>query len=263
MGVKPCLLNSAGRKCFMVQGISSTIFRKAATDKAEEGFCARGVFNILTALGIPCTSGDAHTWKTTLPQNGWKLVHGRPEDAPVGAVLVFDRNKNYMNLPEKDRSGRRFGHVEVVAERDGQRMYVSDEPRENWGGSVRGNFVGYYVHPDLGNMTNGDKPERKIIEAVASNAHSNAPEGARRSPRKPETLSAAFNFDAGALENMNFGQILMLIFEKLLGIDMTKLIRNKPGELDGPVVDISKGADRAVPATEQAPGTELPATLKT
>lgn len=240
----------------MVQGISDKIFRKAATDNAEGGYCARGVFNILTTLGLPCTSGDAHTWKASLPKNGWQLVHGRPEDAPVGAVLVFDRNKGYRNLPEDDRSGRRFGHVEVVAESNGQRMYVSDAPRKNWGGSVPGNYVGYYVHPDLGSVTNNNKPGRGVIEAVANSAHSKRASSRDdgRAGARPDALSAAFNFDAGALENMNFGQILMLLFEALLGMDMSKMIRNKPGELDGPVVDVSPKPD--VPA-------ELPPTIRT
>ncbi len=249
----------------MVQGISDKIFRKAASDNAKEGYCARGVFNILTTLGLPCTNGDAHTWKASLPKNGWQLVHGRPEDAPVGAVLVFDRNKNYMSLPKDDESGRRFGHVEVVAESNGQRMYVSDKARENYGGSVRGNYVGYYVHPDLGNVTSGDKPSRGIIESVANQAHSKRASSRDdgRAGGSTDALSAAFNFDAGALENMNIGQIFMLIFEKILGIDLSKMIRNKPGELDGPVVDISRKPQTDVPdQTHNTPG-ELPPAIRT
>lgn len=128
---------------------SEDALRYSQIDSARDGWCAMGVANILQDQGLACTRGDAYTWAQTLPQNGWVLIEGlSPETAPEGAVLVYDRNGNHASLPESDRSGRRFGHVEVVTvDDDGNRTYTSDEARQGWGGSVPHNFVGVYVNP--------------------------------------------------------------------------------------------------------------------
>ncbi len=127
--------------------LSSSFFRTAATDNAGGGYCAKGVANILQAAGLDCTRGNAHTWDDTLPQNGWQKLEGvTPENAPPGAVIVYDRDQNYRGKG----GGAEYGHVEIVAiEADGDRKYVSDKARDNWGGTVPDNFVGVYIHPDL------------------------------------------------------------------------------------------------------------------
>ena len=114
-------------------------------DDAYGGYCAKGVANILEGLGVSCTRNHAHTWKDTLPKNGWELIHVRPEDAPVGSVIVYDRSPGSKGAG----GGKEFGHVEIVAEKDGERRYVSDKARKNWGGTVPQNLVGVYVHPKL------------------------------------------------------------------------------------------------------------------
>lgn len=127
--------------------LSSSFFRTAASDNAGGGYCAKGVANILQAAGLDCTRGNAHTWDETLPQNGWQMLEGvTPENAPPGAVIVYDRDRNYSGKG----GGAEYGHVEIVAiEADGDRKYVSDKARDNWGGTVPDNFVGVYIHPDL------------------------------------------------------------------------------------------------------------------
>jgi len=127
--------------------LSSSFFRTAASDNAGGGYCAKGVANILQAAGLDCTRGNAHTWDETLPQNGWQMLEGvTPENAPPGAVIVYDRDTNYSGKG----GGAEYGHVEIVAvEADGDRKYVSDKARDNWGGTVPDNFVGVYIHPDL------------------------------------------------------------------------------------------------------------------
>ena len=135
--------------------LSSSFFRTAASDNAYGGYCAKGVANILQAAGLGYTRGNAHTWDETLPENGWQKVEGlTPENAPPGAVLVFDRDTNYRGKG----GGAEYGHVEIVAvEADGDRKYVSDKARDNWGGSVPGNFVGVYINPKLHRpLENGD-----------------------------------------------------------------------------------------------------------
>lgn len=130
-----------------VEDLSSQAFRTAAADNARGGYCAKGVANILRDAGLGYTRGNAHTWDETLPENGWQKLEGiTPENAPPGAVLVYDRDVNYSNKS----GGHKYGHVEIVAvDNNGNRQYVSDKARDNWGGSVPGNFIGVYVNPKL------------------------------------------------------------------------------------------------------------------
>lgn len=127
--------------------LCSQFLQTAASDNAYGGYCAKGVANILEAAGLGYTRGNAHTWDETLPENGWQLLEGvTPENAPPGAVLVYDRDTNYQGKG----GGAQYGHVEIVAEEaDGTRSYVSDKARDNWGGTVPGNFVGVYINPKL------------------------------------------------------------------------------------------------------------------
>ncbi len=127
--------------------LCSQFLQTAASDNAYGGYCAKGVANILEAAGLGYTRGNAHTWDETLPENGWQLLEGvTPENAPPGSVLVYDRDANFQGKG----GGAQYGHVEIVAEAaDGSRLYVSDKARNNWGGSVPGNFVGVYINPKL------------------------------------------------------------------------------------------------------------------
>ncbi|PCI57299.1 MAG: hypothetical protein COB36_03275 [Alphaproteobacteria bacterium] len=127
--------------------LCSQFLQTAASDNAYGGYCAKGVANILEASGLGYTRGNAHTWDETLPENGWQMLEGvTPENAPPGAVLVYDRDTNYQGKG----GGAQYGHVEIVAvDANGDRKYVSDAARSNWGGTVPGNFVGVYINPKL------------------------------------------------------------------------------------------------------------------
>lgn len=128
--------------------LCSQFLQTAASDNAHGGYCARGVANILEDIGFEHIWANAHSWEESLPQQGWQLLEGiTPENAPPGAVLVYDHNES--NYSGKG-GGAEFGHVEIVAvDANGDRKYVSDAARNNWGGTVPGNFVGVYIHPKL------------------------------------------------------------------------------------------------------------------
>lgn len=91
-----------------------------------------------------------------MPRNGWIKLEGiRPEDAPPGAVLVYDRNPPGQRNND-GKGGDEFGHVEIATvDVNGRRQYVSDKARDNWGGTVPQNFVGVYVHPSLHKTMDG------------------------------------------------------------------------------------------------------------
>lgn len=224
--------------------LSSSFFRTAATDNAGGGYCAKGVANILQAAGLECTRGNAHTWDETLPQNGWQKLEGvTPENAPPGAVLVFDRDTNYRGKG----GGAEYGHVEIVAiEADGDRKYVSDKARDNWGGTVPDNFVGVYIHPDLhkplengqysptlvgdvdlssnadtynvpssGTTTNGSTPEIFSTEERQRRALNDLILNGQLTATDPST-SQSFNDASNATPFM----LLAIIFKALFDVDM-------------------------------------------
>ncbi len=122
----------------------------ACRDDARGGYCGRGVHNILTSQGYRVPSADGHNWDRTLPQNGWVKLEGvNARNAPEGAVLVYDSDVQRGRAPRNGRNGQggdEFGHVEVVCyDAQGNRKYVSDAARSNFGGTVPNNFVGAYV----------------------------------------------------------------------------------------------------------------------
>ncbi|MBK6897383.1 MAG: hypothetical protein IPH06_12415 [Alphaproteobacteria bacterium] len=133
--------------------LSSVFLQKSRVDDAGGGYCAKGVANLLEHVGLGCQRGDAYTWKSSLPQNGWIKLEGvRPEDAPPGSVLLYDRSANSRGKG----GGTEFGHVEIATvDVNGRRQYVSDKARDNWGGTVPQNFVGVYVHPSLHKTMDG------------------------------------------------------------------------------------------------------------
>ena len=121
---------------------SAKALKIAASDNAGAGYCAKGTANILEKMGYDIERGHAYKWDEMLPENGWVKLKGvRPENAPEGAVLVFDKNEHGGRT-----GGANYGHVEVVAEKDGERMFVSDKARNNWGGTVPQNFEGAYMY---------------------------------------------------------------------------------------------------------------------
>jgi hypothetical protein len=122
---------------------SDVALRVARNDNAGGGFCARGTHNILTTMGYVSPRGDAHTWDEQLKGNShWVRLSGvTPQSAPEGAVLFYDRTS-----ANAKGGGAKYGHVEVVVDDGGQRRYVSDAARSNFGGTVPQNFEGAYLY---------------------------------------------------------------------------------------------------------------------
>jgi len=201
------------------QNFNDRVLATAATDDAHGGYCARGVANILMDLKISTTRGDAYTWKESLPKNGWVLMKGiTPENAPPGAVLVYDKN-----YPEGKSGGAKSGHVEIVTEVNGHRKYVSDKARDNWGGTVPGNFVGVYVHPSLASL----KSDSKLPENYQATFGLDTPEvktGLAGSPRTDQFNLAALLQNQGGNPVAAFLNLLVMLF---MGGDV-----NKPQEPD-------------------------------
>ncbi|MCO4783975.1 MAG: CHAP domain-containing protein [Candidatus Cloacimonetes bacterium] len=131
------------------QSKSDEAQRIAASDNAGSGYCAKGVANILLQMDYPVTRGNAHDWDTTLPQNGWKKITCSPASCPAGSVLQFDSNYQLQNGGQSVSGGGRWGHVEIVTKKaDGSTTYCSDRCRNNWGGTVPGNFGGAWVYEE-------------------------------------------------------------------------------------------------------------------
>ena len=176
------------------QDLSSKILRIARTDNASKGYCAKGVGNIMEKLGVDVTRGNAHTWDESLPRNGWIKLEGlAAENAPVGAISVFDRDSNYRGKV----GGHQYGHIEVAAlDNRGNKIFVSDKARDNSGGRVPGNFAGVFVHPKLHGelIASLNKPTESSAIITAFNDGGIKDGGvASADKQQPQPLDAAFN----------------------------------------------------------------------
>lgn len=144
-------------------------------DDAREGYCAKGVANILEAQGYNITRADGHNWDRTLPQSGWVKLEGvNARNAPEGAVLVYDSDIQRGRAPRNGRNsqgGDEFGHAEIVCyDANGNRKYVSDTARDNAGGTVPNNFAGAYVPRERYELMLAEqRRERQADTAVARN----------------------------------------------------------------------------------------------
>lgn len=135
------------------QIISETARRTCTQDNAFEGQCSKGVMNVLQACGIrhPYRQGEARLVMDQLerlaqqPDSGWcRIKIDNPKHAPDGSILCYDRNKTFRS---DDKSGRAFGHIEIVAHRGKETSFISDKARPNNGGTVKHNWDGYaYVY---------------------------------------------------------------------------------------------------------------------
>lgn len=123
----------------------------ADSDNAFGGYCAKGVGNILTAQGleegVDFLRGDGHDWANNLERTGWVKLAVSPEDAPPGAILVYNSDIR-AGKPNRGTGGGSYGHAEIKVEHQGRTYYVSDKARDNYGGSVPDNYVGAYVRPE-------------------------------------------------------------------------------------------------------------------
>jgi hypothetical protein len=119
------------------------------TDNASLGFCARGVANILQNQNLGNFRGvDAHDMINLTNSQGWvRLPNVTPQNAPVGALLLFNSDVRLGKSP-RNKGGGKFGHAELVVDNNGQRGYVSDKVRNNFGGSVPDNFQGAWVRAE-------------------------------------------------------------------------------------------------------------------
>lgn len=221
--------------------LSSVFLHQSRVDNAGGGYCAKGVANLLEHVGLGCQRGDAYTWRDSLPRNGWIKLEGvRPEDAPPGAVLLYDRSANSTGRG----GGAEFGHVEIATvDVNGRRQYVSDKARDNWGGTVPQNFVGVYVHPSLHRTTDGihytpNLEPRSSTMLAASQGRQQPPEqragqtggstdlaflnlingSTGTGPEQPSGGGTSSNFNDQA--NVAAFVILAAVMSKMFGIEM-------------------------------------------
>lgn len=251
--------------------LSQAFLRQARVDNAGGGYCAKGVANLLQHVGLDCTRGDAYTWKNSLPQNGWIKLEGiRPEDAPPGAVLVFDRSANSAGKG----GGTEFGHVEIVTvDTNGRRQYVSDAARDNWGGTVPQNFVGVYVHPSLHRTQDGihyspnlDTRTGGAMAAGGQGGSSRNRDGGSTAGLDPALVAflnnpAGANGDAAGLggssssafnnnANVSAFLVLAMMISAIYGIEMDTGAR-RPGAdpgVDADPAGLTAGTDRTTSA---------------
>lgn len=129
---------------------------QSATDDIGSGWCGRGVFSILNSMGLGngLKGGNGQDWEKILREAGWKPLRClAPQQAPYGSVLVYLGDARSGKIARGTRGGY-FGHVEIVAlDRGGRRLYVSDSPRANPGGTVRDNFTGRAWLPPGSSLT--------------------------------------------------------------------------------------------------------------
>lgn len=123
--------------------------RIAQTDNAGNGYCAKGVGNILESMGlrngVDFQRGNGHDWDTMLEEKGWVRLNVSPEDAPNGAILVYDSDIQAGKV-NRGTGGGSYGHAEIKIEtNDGRTFYVSDAARANAGGTVADNYKGAYI----------------------------------------------------------------------------------------------------------------------
>lgn len=203
--------------------LSDHFIQKSRTDDADPGQCAKGVANILESVGAPVTrKGSAYEYKDMLPQQGWKKLEGiTPENAPAGAVIVYDRDPAATR--KYNGRGSEHGHVEIVAiGSNGHRSYVSDKARDNYGGTVPDNFVGVYVHPMLTNGSDIQLAEAKNKGETEEQQRRQQLARLTTDGDKPNPLSLSGNaaqdqFNSKA--NVMALALMMAIISKLFGID--------------------------------------------
>lgn len=220
---------------------------QARLDDAGLYQCAKGVANLLAAAGLPYTRGDGHTWKDSLPKNGWVRLEGfNPQNAPPGAVIAYDRDP--PSIRKNNGAGSEFGHVEIVAMgEDGKRRYVSDTTRTNPGGTVPHNFAGVFWHPSMGplptpgsdNTYAGTAPS--AVLARQQQGSDRTPAGARDTadtgggPARDTTTAGTFNDASG---NSKYSILMVMLAMAVLSSAMTG---NKP-EPDAPAVTRPPGS---------------------
>jgi hypothetical protein len=117
---------------------------RAKTDSVGPGMCGRGLWSVLTTLGYDkgIKSANGQDWEEVLSKAGWVPWYcPSPELAPYGSVLVYLSDVRLVGKNMVGTKGGVFGHAELVAFDAGKRVYVSDAPRSNAGGTVLHNFT--------------------------------------------------------------------------------------------------------------------------
>ena len=86
-----------------------------------------------------CGGPHGHDYHANMKCSGWtNRPDLTPYNAPPGCLISYNSRKRVGDKAvTRKGSGHTYGHVEIVALRaDGKRQYVSDKPRNTWGGSV-------------------------------------------------------------------------------------------------------------------------------
>jgi len=140
------LLYSQITKAEMTKATLVATTEEAGQDSIGPGYCGRGVFHLLSKLGLGhgIGSADGQEWERILKRAGWKATFcDHPSKAPLGSILVYTSDLRLFGKNRIGTKGGDFGHVEIVSiNKYGKRVYVSDAARENYGGTVPKNFTG-------------------------------------------------------------------------------------------------------------------------
>ena len=134
----------SGRGAFMPLGALKEAAAVSREDGVGSGWCGRGVWSVLTALGYGegIRSANGQDWETVLHNAGWTPLRCLdPSMAPFGSVLVYLSDMRLQGRNVVGTKGGVYGHVELVGIDEGKRSYISDRPRPNPGGTVPHNFT--------------------------------------------------------------------------------------------------------------------------
>ena len=138
------LFSVASRASLMPPETLRAAITSSTTDDVGSGYCGRGVWSVLSSIGYGTGlhSGDGQDWEGILRQGGWTPVPCiTPRLAPPGSVLVYRGNMQTFGQKTIETHGAQYGHVELVAQLGTRKIYVSDAPRINPGGTVLANFT--------------------------------------------------------------------------------------------------------------------------
>jgi hypothetical protein len=142
----------------------------ARSDGVGPGYCGRGVWSVLKALGKGqgLQSANGHDWEEVLSSAGWVPYScGVPDKAPLGSVLVYLSDIKRFGRNLVGTAGGRWGHVELVASSQGRRYYVSDAPRLRPGGTVPLNFTRRaWLPPGAVRLESAPLPRRALDPAL-------------------------------------------------------------------------------------------------
>lgn len=143
-----------GRGNIIETGFNSALaLRVAGRDDAGLNYCARGVKNILRAMGMDCFEDNANNFDEQARRMGWVEVRFDRNNMPriEGAIYFTDNDIGAgRGRARRDGGGSVFGHIDIGAvDNAGNFRWVSDTDRGRTGGSVWDNPTRIFLNPEI------------------------------------------------------------------------------------------------------------------